>query len=83
MGQLVTPRQLEIWRLAALGSSNPRIARTLGLADNTVKHHLRSLHLRLGVTNRVGLTLAAVHCGVVSSADIQSALPARAKEVLR
>jgi DNA-binding NarL/FixJ family response regulator len=48
----LTPRQWEVLRQVASGSSNTRIARTLGLSEATVRKHLENVFLRLGVQSR-------------------------------
>jgi DNA-binding NarL/FixJ family response regulator len=48
----LTPRELEILRLAAGGASNARIARTLWVTEQTVKFHLSNTYRKLGVENR-------------------------------
>ena len=53
----LSPRQWEVLRLVVQGCSNKQIARTLGLAQGTVKIHVAVLFQKLGVTGR---TAAAV-----------------------
>jgi DNA-binding CsgD family transcriptional regulator len=48
----LTPRQWEVLRRVATGSSNTQIARTLGLSEATVRKHLENVFLRLGVQSR-------------------------------
>jgi DNA-binding NarL/FixJ family response regulator len=48
----LTARELEILRLVAAGASNGRIARTLWVAEQTVKYHLSNIYRKLGVANR-------------------------------
>ncbi len=47
-----TPREYEILRGLAQGLSNKRIARPLGLSEETIKWHLRKLYAKLGVGDR-------------------------------
>ena len=57
---VLRPRQLEILRLASEGLTNAQIARSLRLAESTVRQHLRAAYKELGVDNRreaVGLFL--------------------------
>ena len=49
----LTPRQTEILRLAAKGLANAEIAGALGIAEGTVKVHLREAFRTLEVRNRV------------------------------
>jgi DNA-binding CsgD family transcriptional regulator len=48
----LTPRQWEVLRQVASGSSNTQIARRLGLSEATVRKHLENVFLRLGVQSR-------------------------------
>lgn len=59
----LTPREKEIAGRAAAGLSNKRIAAELGLAEGTVKLHLHSAFKKLGVSNRVQLSLRAREYG--------------------
>jgi DNA-binding NarL/FixJ family response regulator len=56
----LTARQEQIMQLVASGHSNKEIARTLGIAEATVKVHLASIFKRFGVHNRTG-ALAQIH----------------------
>ena len=48
----LTARELEILQMVAAGASNVRIAKTLWLAEQTVKYHLSNIYRKLGVANR-------------------------------
>lgn len=65
----LTPRELEIVRHVAVGASNKRIARLLSISEGTVKTHLHSIFKKVGVTNRVQLTLFAREEGLFEGAD--------------
>lgn len=49
----LSERQLEVLRLVAEGYSYDEIAARLFISVNTVKFHVRSIYLRLGVRNRM------------------------------
>jgi two-component system nitrate/nitrite response regulator NarP len=49
----LSDRQLEVLRLVAEGHSYEEIGKRLFISANTVKFHLRSIYMRLGVRNRV------------------------------
>ncbi|MCW3019750.1 MAG: transcriptional regulator, partial [Solirubrobacterales bacterium] len=51
----LTPTELEVAKLAATGISNPQIASRLFMSRSTVKSHLSSAYLKLGVANRTEL----------------------------
>ena len=44
---LITPRQMEILRLVASGSTNVDIARRLNISHNTVRLHLKQMRSRI------------------------------------
>ena len=52
----LTPRQLEIAKLAARGRTNCQIAEALRISVNTVKQRLKQAFQRLGVNNRIELS---------------------------
>jgi DNA-binding NarL/FixJ family response regulator len=61
-GDALTPRQREIATLMAHGLSNKQIARRLQIEHATVKNHVHSILVKLGVSRRdqVGSRLAAL-----------------------
>lgn len=48
----LSARELQVLRMAAGGTSNARIARTLWITNGTVKYHLSNIFRKLGVANR-------------------------------
>lgn len=56
---LLTPRELEIARLAAQGLRIDDMARRLGVKPGTAKTHLHRIYGKLKVDNRVALALSA------------------------
>ncbi len=48
----LTPRQLQLLRRLAMGHTNRRIARDLGVAEGTVRKHLENIYPRLDVSSR-------------------------------
>ncbi len=56
----LTPRQQQIADCIVQGLSNKEIAKRLGLAEQTIKNHVRTLCERLGVHNRVQIAVARV-----------------------
>lgn len=53
----LTARERDILRLTARGYKNKDIAQELGIAEQTVKNHLTSVFLKLGVRNRTEAAL--------------------------
>ncbi|MFS2055999.1 response regulator transcription factor, partial [Variovorax sp. CT11-76] len=50
---LLSRREAEVARLFAQGQSYKMVARTLGSSPATVRHHLRQVYAKLGVTSKV------------------------------
>ncbi len=57
-GLSLSPRQREILLLLVQGASNKQIARTLGLANGTVKIHVAALFHKLQGTSRTAASVA-------------------------
>lgn len=49
---ILTPREIDILALCALGLQNKMIGRSLGISENTVRAHLASVFKRHGLSNR-------------------------------
>ena len=61
----ITERELEVLRVMTKGSSNAAIARELGIAENTVKQHIRHMMEKTGCESRTELAIEARLSGVV------------------
>ena len=64
-GQALSPREQEVLRQVARGASNKEIARSLDIAETTVKIHVQHILRKLGVSSRVQAAVA------VSSGDVR------------
>jgi two-component system, NarL family, nitrate/nitrite response regulator NarL len=63
-GESLTPSERKITKHVCEGSSNKRIANQVGISEATVKLHLHRVFRKLGVSNRVQLTLRARELGL-------------------
>jgi two-component system nitrate/nitrite response regulator NarL len=59
----LSPREVDIMRHLARGSSNKSIAEALGIAETTVKVHLKGVLRKIGVPNRTKAALWAERTG--------------------
>jgi two-component system, NarL family, nitrate/nitrite response regulator NarL len=62
----LTPRELEIVASVVVGESNKDIAAKFGISLQTVKHHLTNIYDKVGVSNRLELTLLAIEKRIVN-----------------
>jgi two-component system nitrate/nitrite response regulator NarL len=60
----LTPREMEILCHLAAGQSNKAISRALGIADGTVKLHVKGILRKLAVHSRVEAAVIAVEQGL-------------------
>lgn len=51
----LTPRQIQIVKLAALGMTNARISESLGLKSKTIENYLTVIYQKIGASNRTEL----------------------------
>lgn len=61
----LTPREVEVLRLIAQGESNAGIARTLFVAETTVKTHVARILAKLSLNDRAQAVIAAYETGLV------------------
>ncbi|MEO8378147.1 MAG: response regulator transcription factor [Acidobacteriota bacterium] len=61
----LTPREIDIVRVAATGARNREIGGKLGISEGTVKMHLHSIYGKLRINGRVELTIYARENGLV------------------
>jgi DNA-binding NarL/FixJ family response regulator len=61
----LTDRELEVLRLVAVGQANKQIAAALGLSDETVKRHLKTIFSKLAVNDRTHAVTVAAKRGFI------------------
>src|SRR3989442_1305339 len=64
-GAALTPRELDVLRLVALGLGNKEIAAELDLSAHTVKYHLASVLAKLGVRSRTEAVSRGIRTGLL------------------
>ena len=60
----MSEREIEVLRLLARGFDNNEVAAELGISAKTVKNHVSSILMKLGLTNRVQAAVFAVRSGL-------------------
>lgn len=65
LDEALSQREIEVLQLAASGHANKRIAYSLGLSEETVKSHMKSILLKLRVNDRTHAVAVAVKRGVI------------------
>jgi two-component system response regulator NreC len=66
-GRALTPREVEVLRLIALGHTSVEIARKLRLSPRTVETHRAHIHKKLGLGTRAQLVGYALRRGLVGT----------------
>jgi two-component system NarL family response regulator len=61
----LSARELDVLRLIVQGLSNKQIAFTLGIAEHTVKNHVKSILSKLAVDDRTQAATAAIQRGII------------------
>ena len=61
----LTVRELQVLELIARGKANKQIGATLGLSEDTVKGHLRSIMDKLGASNRTHAVTIGIERGFI------------------
>jgi DNA-binding NarL/FixJ family response regulator len=72
----LTRREREIVQHVARGRRNVEVARVLFISEETVKKHLNTIFQKLGVRDRVQMTLWAIRSGLVSGFEERPTGPA-------
>jgi PAS domain S-box-containing protein len=61
----LTPRELQVLQLAALGNAAPQIAESLSIGISTVKTHMDNTYRKLHVSDRAAAVATAMRLGVI------------------
>jgi PAS domain S-box-containing protein len=61
----LSPRELEVLKLAAAGNTGPRIAEQLFVGPATVKTHFEHIYEKLGVSDRAAAVAQALRMGLI------------------
>jgi DNA-binding NarL/FixJ family response regulator len=61
----LTEREVTVLRLVAMGKANKQVAYELGLAEETIKAHLKTIFLKLNVADRTHAVTVAAKRGII------------------
>ena len=63
----LTPRELQVLRLVAVGKSNKQISAALVISEHTVARHLQNIFAKLNVSSRTAASAFAFAHGLVEN----------------
>ena len=63
----LSPREVEVLRLAARGYTNQQIGKELSISTSTVKNHVQRILTKLSASDRTQAVVMAIESGVLSS----------------
>ena len=61
----LSPREVQVLRLVALGKETARIAEELGVSRHTAQNHIRNFRQKLGAATKLDAVVAAIHLGII------------------
>lgn len=61
----LTARETEVLRLVSVGNSNKQIARTLTIAEETAKSHVKNIMIKLGARDRTHAVTLGLRRGMI------------------
>lgn len=64
-GDVLSGREVEVLRLVANGSSNRRAALLLGVTEDTIKAHMKSILAKLSANDRTHAVMIAINRGIL------------------
>ena len=62
----LSPREIEVLRLVAVGNTNQKIGDQLGLSEGTIKTHMKNVMAKLQAKDRTHAVLLAIQRGIIS-----------------
>ena len=62
---VLTPREVEVLRLVALGQDATEIAHDLGISLHTVRNHIRNLRHKLNAATKLDAVVKAIRLGIL------------------
>lgn len=68
----LTPREVDVARLVALGRTNQQIAQTLSISPHTVNFHLRQIFGKLSISSRAQIGYYIAHQGIQDTPESET-----------
>ncbi|HSI58377.1 MAG TPA: response regulator transcription factor [Ideonella sp.] len=65
--ELLSPREIQVLRLVALGRTNKRLGEELFISEETVKGHVRNILAKLNASDRTHAVTIALKRGIIDS----------------
>lgn len=65
----LTPREVEVLQLLAIGLSYHEAGQTLGIKYNTISSYIKNIYMKLGVTSKTAAVFSGFKQGLVSLTD--------------
>ena len=65
-GSALTPRELEVLRLMALGWETSRISVELSISQHTVRNHVRNLRGKLNAPTKLDAVVTGIRMGLLN-----------------
>ncbi|WP_205746635.1 response regulator transcription factor [Duganella callida] len=62
----LSPREVEVLRLAAVGNTNQKIGDHLGLSEGTIKTHMKNVLAKMQAKDRTHAVLLGIQRGIIS-----------------
>lgn len=63
----LTPREVDVLRMVARGSSNKEIAAVLVISEKTARNHVERTYAKIGASNRIGASMYALRHGLIDT----------------
>lgn len=61
----LTPREIDVLRLAAVGNTNQKIGDQLGLSEGTIKTHMKNILAKMQARDRTHAVLLGIQRGII------------------
>jgi HD-GYP domain-containing protein (c-di-GMP phosphodiesterase class II) len=61
----LTPREIEVLKLIAIGHTTAQVAQALSISPKTTDHHIQHIYTKIGASNRSVATLFAMQHGLI------------------